>query len=81
MGNKIYNYKDIALKKNGNLFNAEVIKFPNEKKKITSKDVKKDNYNFWKITDVTNKDQLKAVTVVCIMFVALIIMGLYSNLV
>ena len=33
MGNKIYNYKDIALKKNGNLFNAEVIKFPNEKKK------------------------------------------------
>ena len=52
-----------------------------KKKKITSKDVKKDNYNFWKITDVTNKDQLKAVTGVCIMFVALIIMGLYSNLV
>ena len=81
MNNKIYNYKDIVLEKSENFFNAEVIKFPNEKKKITSKDVKKNNNNYWKITDVANKDQLKAVTGVCVIFVALVIMGLYSNLV
>ena len=34
----------------------------------------------YKITDKSNDDQLKAVTGICLMLGALIVMGLYSNL-
>ena len=34
---------------------------------------------FWKINDISNNDQLKAVVGICFMFGALIVMGLYSN--
>ena len=37
--------------------------------------------NFWEINDDSNEDQLKAVAGICFMFGALIIMGLYSNLI
>ena len=37
--------------------------------------------NFWKISDKSNQDQLKAVTGICFMIGSLIIMGLYSGLV
>ena len=36
---------------------------------------------FWEIGDKSNNDQLKAVTGICFMLGALIVMGLYSNLI
>ena len=43
------------------LFNAEVINFPKIKLRIKRSNIKTDN--FWKISDETNDDQLKAVLV------------------
>ena len=64
-----------------NLFNAEVINFPNDKKINNSENTREINSNFWKINEKSNEDQLRAVIGVCFMFVALFLMGLYSNLV
>ena len=73
-----------ALEKKESLFNAEVISFPNDQKLNNSKDLKVSNYDVWKLYDKSNAkedgDQLKAVIGICFMFAALIIMGLYSNL-
>ena len=53
--------------------------FPKKKiKEITN--LNKSNYYVWKINDKSNDDQLKAVTGICLMLGALIVMGLYSNL-
>ena len=81
MSSEVQKYIKERLEKNENLFNAEVINFPNEKKVnvIENSEIKKPN--FWKISDKSNHDQLKAVTGVCFMFGVLIIMGLYSNLI
>ena len=75
------NHKHIEerLEKSQNLFNAEVINFPNDQK---VNDVKKfgiKTSGFWEISDKSNDDQLKAVVGICFMFGALILMGLYSN--
>tara|TARA_B100000003_G_scaffold1720_1_gene1585 strand:- start:59 stop:298 length:240 start_codon:yes stop_codon:yes gene_type:complete len=62
-----------------NLFNTQVINFPKEieikRNQILKSDV------IWKIRDKSNNDQLKAVTGICFMLGALVLMGLYSNLV
>ena len=51
------------------------------KKKITNyKHIEINTNNFWKISDKSNNDQLKAVIGICFMFASLILMGLYSNL-
>ena len=67
-----------------NLFDAEVISFPNEIKINTSNDLKIDNYKTWKLYDESNTkedgDQYKAVLGICFMVSVLLIMGLYSNL-
>ena len=80
MSSEVHKYIEKALDKNKNLFSAEVIDFPNEKNIYESNfsEIKKNN--FWKISDESNADQLRAVTGVCLMFGALILMGLYSNL-
>lgn len=80
MSSEIRKYIDNASKKDESLFNAEVINFPNEKKIGDFKKSVFKNDNFWKIGDKSNDDQLRAVTGVCFMFGALILMGLYSNL-
>ncbi len=72
-------YVEKTLEKDNNLFNAEVINFPNEIKIEDFKNIKIKADNFWKISDKSNNDQLRAVIGVCFMFGALIIMGLYSN--
>tara|TARA_Y100000389_G_C16952466_1_gene267134 strand:- start:49 stop:294 length:246 start_codon:yes stop_codon:yes gene_type:complete len=79
MSSEVHKYIEESLKKNENLFNAEVINFPKDQK---INDIKKSNIktnNFWKISDKSNDDQLKAVIGVCFMVGALIVMGLYSN--
>ena len=80
MSTEVHKYIEEALEKNQNLFDAEVINFPKEKKLQKTKAFKTDVNSFWKINDETNDDQLKAVIGLCFMFGALIVLGLYSNL-
>lgn len=81
MSSEIHRYIETALDKQDALFNAEVIKFPKEKNLTNIKLKKLDNQNFWEINDESNADQLKAVAGICLMLGALVIMGLYSNLI
>ena len=85
MSSEVHKYIQESLKKNENLFNAELIKFPSKKKIKTYKNLVTNDYKIWKLYDKTNInedfDQLKAVTGICLMFSALIIMGLYSSFV
>ena len=85
MSSEVHKYIETALDKNKNLFNAEVIDFPNDTNNDSSKNLKASVNNFWKLYDKSdvkeNGDQLKAVTGICFMLGALVIMGLYSNLI
>ena len=80
MSSEVHKYVEKALEKNQNLFDAEVINFPKDKKLHHVKALKTDVNSFWKISDETNDDQLKAVTGICFMLGSLVLMGLYSNL-
>ena len=80
MSSEIHKYIETSLEKNQNLFNAEVISFPNDKKLDNSKDIKINSEYFWKINDKSNEDQLRALIGICFMFGALTLLGLYSNL-
>ena len=84
MSSEVHKYIEEALEKNKNLFNAELINFPSDKKVEILKNLTVDDNKTWKLYDKSNinedGDQLKAVLGICLMFSALIIMGLYSNL-
>ncbi len=80
MSMETHKYKETILK-NDDLFNAKVISFPNEKIVKDFEKLNTSSLNVWKINDKSNGDQLRAVIGICFMFGALIIMGLYSNLV
>ena len=80
MSSEVHKYIEDRLEKNKNLFNAEVINFPNDKKVSDSETSDTGIDNFWKINDKSNDDQLKAVIGICFMIGALIVMGLYSSL-
>ena len=80
MSSEVHKYIEEALEKKENLFNAEVIDFPNDKKNENVKDLVTENDYVWKISDKSNSDQFKAIVGVCFMFGTLIILGLYSNL-
>ena len=79
MSSEVHKYIEDRLEKNANLFNAEVINFPNDAKENNIKSSEVEIDKFWKISDISNNDQLKAVVGICLMFGALILMGLYSN--
>ena len=79
MSSEVHKYIEDRLEKNANLFNAEVINFPNDAKMDSVKISKTKIDKFWKINDISNNDQLSAVVGICFMFGALILMGLYSN--
>ena len=79
MSSEVHKYIEDRLEKNENLFNAEVINFPNDVKVDDVKISKVKIDGFWKINDTSNNDQLRAVVGICLMFGALIVMGLYSN--
>jgi hypothetical protein len=80
MSSEVHKYIEDRLEKNANLFNAEVINFPNDEKvnDIKSSEVKIDN--FWTISDKSNADQLQAVIGICFMLGSLVLIGLYSYL-
>ena len=80
MSSELHKYIETAIDKRQKILNAEVLNFPSEKRSNETKNFTIDTYNFWKINDESNGDQLKAVTGICLMFGALIVMGLYSNL-
>ena len=80
MSSELHKYIETAIEKKS-VYNAEVINFPKEKQENVSEKFKIDNFNFWRIKDKSNKDQLKAVTGICFMLAALVIMGIYSNLI
>ena len=81
MSSEVHKYIEKALEKNQNLFETELINFPKNKKPQEIKAFKTDINSFWKISDGTNDDQLKAVIGLCFMFGALIVIGLYSSLI
>ena len=79
MSLEVHKYIENALEKKKTLFSADVIDL-NEIKKNTSKEFKLPDLNVWKLKDESNNDQLRAVTGICFMFITLVVMGLYSNL-
>ncbi len=80
MSSEVHKYIEEALEKKENLFNAKVIDFPNDIKAEVKTNLKTKDQKFWKINDISNNDQLSAVVGICFMLGALIVMGLYSNL-
>ena len=80
MSSELHKYIETAIEKKEKIINAEVLSFPNDIKRKETKNLNLDTYNFWRINDKSNIDQLKAVTGICFMLGALLIMGLYSNL-
>ena len=80
MSSELKKYSKSVLEKKQNLFNAEVISFPNDNNLEKSKNLSSNAYNHWKINDETNEDQYKAIIGICFMFGALVLTGLYSNL-
>ncbi len=80
MSMEVHKYIETALEKKESLFHAQVLDFPKDKKLNTSKEFKLQILRTWELNDKSNSDQLRAVTGICFMFVALIVMGIYSNL-
>tara|TARA_Y100001958_G_C20952008_1_gene354219 strand:- start:28 stop:279 length:252 start_codon:yes stop_codon:yes gene_type:complete len=80
MSSELHKYIENAIEKKENLFNAEVLDFPKDKKIKISKNFGLDDKNYWNIKDDSNSDQLKAVTGICLLFSFLLIMGILANL-
>ena len=78
MSSELQRQINLTKEKELNLFNAEVINFQKEIEIKRNQTLKSDV--IWKIGDKSNNDQLKAVTGICFMLGALVLMGLYSNL-
>ena len=81
MSSEIHKHIETSLKKDLKSFNADVISFPINKNINKSKDLKNETFKYWNIRDKSNEDQLSAVIGICFMFTALILIGLYSNIV
>ena len=81
MSSEVHKYIETALEKKKNLFNAEVLDFPKDKKIKVSKEFQFHDINVWKIKDKSNSDQLRAVTGICFTIISLIVIGMYSNFV
>ena len=75
MSSEIQKYIETAIDKKKNLFEADIMDFPNNKK---INDLK--SWQLYNKLDLKEDgDQLKAVTGICFTFLILIILGLYSN--
>ncbi len=78
MSSELHKYIENAIEKKTSLFNAEVLDFPLDKKKLKNSELDKKDY--WKINEQANDDQFKAVTGICFMLGFLLVMGLFANL-
>ena len=81
MSSELKKILDHPIEKDRNLINAKVLSFPNELKTSKHEKIISTTDSFWKINDKSNEDQLRAVVGVCYMVGALILIGLYSNLI
>ena len=79
MSSEIHKYIETAIESKKNLLNAEILDFPNDYEKNNKRNLVLNSNTFWKITDKSNNDQLKAVTGICFVLAILTITGLYSN--
>ena len=79
MSSEIHKYIETAIDSKKNLLNAEIIDFPNDYEKSNKRNLVLNSNTFWKITDKSNNDQLKAITGICFVLAILTITGLYSN--
>ena len=79
MSSEIHKYIETAIDSKKNLLNAEIIDFPNDYEKNNKRNLVLNSNTFWKITDKSNNDQLKAVTGICFVLAILTMAGLYSN--
>ena len=79
MSSEIHKYIETAIESKKNLLNAEILDFPNDYEKNNKRNLVLNSNTFWKITDKSNNDQLKAVTGICLVLAILTIAGLYSN--
>ncbi|MDC3062180.1 hypothetical protein OA095_03945 [Candidatus Pelagibacter sp.] len=79
MSSEIHKYIETAIDSKKNLLNAEIIDFPNDYEKNNKRNLVLNSNKFWKITDKSNNDQLKAVTGICFVLAILTMAGLYSN--
>ena len=79
MSSEIHRYIEAAIDSRKNLLNAEIIDFPTDYEKNNKTNLVLNSNTFWKITDKSNNDQLKAVTGICFILAILTIAGLYSN--
>ena len=78
MSSEIHKYIETAIDRKKNLLNAEIIDFPNDYEKNNKKNLVLNSNTFWKITDKSNNDQLKAVNGICFILTILTVTGLYS---
>ena len=76
MSSELHKYIETSIRKKEDILNAEVINFPSEKKINESLH---NDFSFQSLKDKSNIDQLRTVVGICFMFVALILMGIYSN--
>ena len=81
MSSELHKYIESSIKKKESLYNAEVINFPNDKKINKDKNFQDLESELWSINNKSNADQLRAVVGICFIFSALVLMGLYSNLI
>ena len=79
MSSEIHKYIETAIESKKNLLNAEILDFANDYEKNNKRNLVLNSNTFWKITDKSNNDQLKAVTGICFVLAILTIAGLYSN--
>ena len=80
MSSELHKYIETSIDKREKILNAEVLNFPNEKKKIKSQSFKLNTKDYWNIKDSSNNDQLKAITGICFTFASLLVLGLIANL-
>ena len=80
MSSEIHKNRETTSDKQDVLFNGEIKNFLKEKSLNKIELNKLDNQSVWNINDGSNEDQLKTVIGICIMFVSLFAMGLYSYL-
>ena len=80
MSSELHKYIETAIEKKKNLFDADVLNFPKNKKIDNSQKLGFNVETHWNINDNANNDQLKAVTGICFMLGVLLLVGLFSNL-
>ena len=80
MSSELHKYIETAIEKKQNVFNADVLSFPKNKKINNYQNLRFNNKTHWNINDNANNDQLKAVTGICFMLGVLLLIGLLSNL-